>query len=202
MLTIGVDIDGVLSNFTQAARKLCQELFDGRPDDSLVQTGWGFDSIGISPEEENILWRKIDSIPNWWLTHDKLSDTSLLKPLCDKYRVIFITNRKDGTGLAIDKQSAEWLVRQFHIFHPTVLISNEKWPLAAALKLDWYIDDRPKNVSEVVEHHLKCKTVLMDATYNQDFKFPLRVKSFNEFATPLLEDVVQKGVYDSVTWSR
>ena len=201
MLTVGVDLDGVCGNFVSAARKLCQELFNGRPDDSLIQTTWAFSSLGITPEEENILWKKIDSIPNWWLTHDVMPDTSLLKPLCDKHRVVFITNRKDGTGIPVDKQSAEWLVRKFYIFHPTVLLSNEKGPLAKGLKLDWFIDDRPKNVEEVASYYPECKTVLLDTTYNQECKYPIRVKSFNEFARPLLEDVLQKRVYDS-NWSR
>src|SRR6266704_6953959 len=135
MLNIGVDIDGVLGAFVPAARKLCQELFDGRPDDSLVQRSWSFETLGITPAEESILWKRIDSIPNWWLTHDIMPNTSLLKPLCDKHRVIFITNRKDGLGLSVDKQSAEWLVRKFWIFYPTVLLSGEKGPLAKGLKL-------------------------------------------------------------------
>jgi len=130
-----------------------------------------------------------------------MPNTSLLKPLCDKHRVIFITNRKDGLGLSVDKQSAEWLVRKFWIFYPTVLLSGEKGPLAKGLKLDYFIDDRPKNVEEVAAYYPECKTVLLDATYNQECKYPVRVQSFNDFAVPLLEEVVQKRVYDT-NWSR
>ncbi len=201
MLNIGVDIDGVLGAFVPAARKLCQEMFDGRPDDSLVQRSWSFETLGITPEEEKVLWRRIDSTPNWWLTHDVLPETSLLKSLCDRHRVTFITNRKDGLGLPVDKQSAEWLQRKFGIFYPTVLLSNDKGPLVAGLKLHYFIDDRPKNIEEVYAYYPECKTVLLDTTYNQDCKYPVRVKSFNEFAKPLLEDVIQKRVYDS-NWSR
>jgi len=201
MLNIGVDIDGVLGAFVPAARKICKRLFNGRPDDSLVQRSWSFETLGITPEEENIMWREIDTIPDWWLTHDPMPETSLLKPLCDKHRVIFITNRKDGLGLPVDKQSAEWLTRTFHIFHPAVLLSGEKGPLAAGLKLDYFIDDRPKNVEEVVEDYPQCKTFLLDTTYNQDFQFQARVKSFNEFAQLIMYPVGKVGVYAS-NWSR
>jgi len=54
-LNIGLDVDGVISAFVPAARKLCKQLFNGRPDDALVQTSWAFDSLGITPEEENKL---------------------------------------------------------------------------------------------------------------------------------------------------
>jgi len=186
MLNVGVDIDGVLSNFVKAARILLKTMFNGRPKDSLIQTTWAFSSLGITTEEENQMWRKIDSIPNWWLGHEVLPNTDLLYSLCNKHRVIFITNRKDGTGRPVDKQSAMWLTEKFHLFHPIVLLSNKKGPLAKALKLDYYIDDRPKNVLEVVEFHPSCKTFLLDATYNQECIYTNRVKSFDEFAKRLL----------------
>jgi len=188
MLNVGVDIDGVLGNFTKAARKLCQELFDGRPKDSLIQTTWAFSSLGITAEEENQMWRKIDSIPNWWLGHEVLPNTDLLYSLCNKHRVIFITNRKDGTGRPVDKQSAMWLTEKFHLFHPTVLISADKGPLTKALKLDAYIDDRDKNINEVAASIGVDKTVMCRWPWEPEFQkyYPNYVLSFNEFAKRLL----------------
>lgn len=172
--------------FTKLARNLLKSMFDGKPDDSLIQTGWGFDSIGVTPEQEKLMWKKIDSIPNWWLEMETMPETNLLKPLCDKHRVIFITNRKDGTGIPVEKQSAEWLVRNFGIFHPAVLLSNEKGPLAKGLKLDAYIDDRDKNTWEVIHHSPSTQTYILDATYNQHVKDVPRVNTFNDFARKFL----------------
>lgn len=184
-LNIGVDVDGVLSAFVPAARKLCKELFNGRPDDSLIQTSWAFDSLGITKEEENILWRAIDNTPNWWLTHDRMSDTDFLPALAEKHRVVFITNRKDGNvGLPIETQTAEWLKKNFALYNPMVTISDNKGPLAAGLKLDYFIDDRPKNVEEV--HQYIRKTALLDATYNQEFAYHWRVPTFDAFAKLIL----------------
>jgi uncharacterized HAD superfamily protein len=193
-LNIGIDVDGVLADFTTAARKVCQELFDGRPDDSLVQTTWAFESLGITKEEENILWKELDSRKNWWLESlYKLPNTNLLMPLYEKHRLIFITNRKDGKNPAswpIELQTAEWLRRQFHIYHPNVIISDNKGPLMDGLKLDYFIDDRPKNVQEAVEaidpQHQATLPVLLAATYNRDYMYPYQVSSFNEFADVIL----------------
>ncbi len=189
MLKVGVDIDGVLANFTASARTLCKELFNGRPDDSLIQTTWAFESLGITKEEESLLWRKIDSIPNWWMTLKPEMDAWLINNLChdSNYRVVFITNRKNGTGLGVDIQSAYWLEDNFELSHANVVISDDKGPVAKGLGLDYYIDDRPKNVSEVAAAAPNCKTFLKKATYSTTFDYPNRISSFNEFAKIILE---------------
>ncbi|SRR6266550_1575267 len=187
-LNIGLDVDGVISDFTSAARKLCKQLFNGRPDDSLIQTSWAFDSLGITPEEENILWRKIDSIPNWWLGHTPMPYTDMLPQLCDKHRVIFITNRKDGTGWPIEDQTKIWLKRNFGIVNTNVVISDRKGPTAVGLKLDYFLDDRPRNVEEVFESSIDTKTYLYNTTYNQECKGIDRVTGLNHFIYIVGED--------------
>lgn len=185
-LNIGVDVDGVLSNFTKAARTLCKEMFDGRPDDSLIQTSWAFDSLGISKQEENIMWRKIDSLENWWMGNERMPDTSLLTNLCMAHRVIFITNRKDGLGWPIEVQTAEWLRRNFWLHNPNVVISDDKGAVAKGLKLDYFLDDRTKNIMDVVRDYPQCTSVLRADTYNTECTHPIRVSTFNEFAARLL----------------
>jgi 5'(3')-deoxyribonucleotidase len=180
MLKIGVDIDGVLADFLAKARTLLKEMC-GKPADDLIQTGWGFDSLGITKEEERQFWDKLDTIPNWWYDLPKMPGTDTIKRLCDKYRVIFITNRKDGTGMPVDVQSAAWLQWTFGINYPTVLLSDDKGPLARALKLDWFIDDRPKNVEEVRVSSPLTRTVLYRTSYNTEYAHLDCVKTFDEF---------------------
>ncbi len=187
---IGVDIDGVLANFTQAAREVCKKWFDGRPNDNLVQTGWGFDSLGITPEEEKWMWKVIDKTPDWWLDLRCLPNTCRLGQLDDTHRVVFITNRKDGhVGMPIEWQSAHWLKTKFKIEFPTVLISDDKGPLVKALKLDYYIDDRDKNVREVLQAAPECKTYMCKWPWKPEFQegFPRSVENFDEFAKIILE---------------
>ena len=180
-LNIGLDVDGVISAFVPAARKLCKQLFSGRPDDALIQTSWAFDSLGITPEEENKLWRRIDTIPNWWLDHKPMENTDLLPQLCEKHRVIFITNRKDGTGWPIEDQTKVWLKRNFGLNNTNVIISDRKGPVALGLKLAYWLDDRPKNVLEVIAASPETRSFLYDATYNQECLGVDRVSSLNDF---------------------
>lgn len=185
-LNIGVDVDGVLSDFTSSARKLLKELFNGKPSDDLIQTSWAFDSLGITPEEESWMWKRIDTIPNWWLNHGKMPHTDLLPQLCEKHRVIFITNRKDGAGWPIEDQTKIWLKRTFGVVNTNVIISDQKGPVAKGLKLDYFIDDRPKNYKEVYDESPATMAYLLDATYNQECQGAARARSFNEFARMIL----------------
>lgn len=188
-LTIGVDVDGVLGNFTGAARHICRKLFNGRPAEDAVQTDWGFDSLGMTKDEEDQMYRFIDTQYDWWLELPVLANTDLLRSVCDEHKVIFITNRKSGLGLPVEEQTKAWLYWNYHILHPTVLVSNDKGPLCKALGLDYFIDDRDKNVREVSEAIGQQKVIMNRWPWQPEFqKFhPYWVHNFNEFAFPLLQ---------------
>lgn len=187
-LNIGVDVDGVLSDFTGGARKLMKQMFNGRPADDLVQTTWAFESLGINAQEERQFWNKVDTIPNWWMNLGTLNvDHGLLHALNNKHRVIFITNRKDApVGYPIEEQTKIWFKRCFGLFNPTVIISDNKGPVALGLKLDYFIDDRPKNYIDVRDGSPLTATFLLDTTYNRE-QLALRIASFNAFAKMILE---------------
>lgn len=185
---VGIDVDGVIANFTQAARETMKSLFGGRPDDTLVQTTWAFESLGITKEEENVFWRFVDNTPNWWLGHRAMPHTLALRELTTNHRCIFITNRKDGTGMPIEVQTASWLRTHFGIDDPNVVISDNKGPVAEGLNLDYFIDDRDRNVYSVVEYSPDTRTYLCSATYNQNIYPPEIniVPNFDAFARTII----------------
>jgi 5' nucleotidase, deoxy (Pyrimidine), cytosolic type C protein (NT5C) len=184
---VGVDVDGVLSNFTLAARTLCKMLFNGKPSDDLVQTGWGFDSLGLTASEERLMWDTIDQCHNWWMDHQPLAGTNLLKLLCQNHRVTFVTNRKDGVGWPIEEQTQQFLRQNFQIYSPNVVISGDKGAVAKGLNLHYIIDDRDKNILDVVRDFPQCKSYLKRDTYNKHMaSYPLQVDTFDEFAKEIL----------------
>jgi uncharacterized HAD superfamily protein len=187
--TVAVDLDGVVADFTTAARNILKLLFNGRPDDKEVQLGWGFDSLGITDEEENRMWDIINATPNWWMYLKTMPNSDMLPQLCAEHKVIFVTNRKAETvGLPTELQSSLWLINKFGLQVPTVLLSSSKGPLLKELGVDYFCDDKPKNVESALAHHPNCNTYLINGTYNQEFeneKAP-RVYNFNEFAKGVL----------------
>lgn len=189
---IGIDVDGVLCNFLKGARETWKPLLGGRPDDSLTQTGWDFDGLGISKEEKTLLWKTIDATPDWWRALEVLPETDFLPVLTMEHRCIFITNRKDGEGDPIEVQTQKWLIQNFNIENPVVIISDKKGPIADGLKLDFFIDDRPKNVEEVVLSAPACETYLYHTTYNLDCQVG-RMYGFDMFAKYVLRKGVENG---------
>jgi 5'(3')-deoxyribonucleotidase len=178
-LKIGIDLDGVCADFLSSAYAEGRKLFN-KPAEGAIQTGWGFETIGITNEETKQLWDVIDAIPNWWMELAKLPDTETLNYICQEHLVYFITNRKEGSGFPIELQSALWLVENHGIIMPTVLVNPKKGPLAKALALDYFIDDNTSNCTDVASSIGTDKVFIKDATYNQDSQMQ-RVKNLDEF---------------------
>lgn len=185
---VGIDIDGVLSNFVGGARKLFERLLVREIEDDPI--GWDFPNWNLSKDDWNLFWKTIDNTPNWWLTLEPLPDTDFLPVLCGEHRCIFITNRKDGTGLPIEVQTQQWLIKHFNLENPNIIISDNKGPIANGLKLDFYIDDRPKNVLEVIEAAPNCETYLYHATYNTECEVE-RMFGFDMFAKYILRKEIE-----------
>lgn len=179
-MRIGLDVDGVLADFTGGARKILKSLFD-KPSDDMVQTSWDFDSLGITPEENARLWSVIRATPNWWGTLNRLEGSYSLGAAYLKHELFFVTSRMDTGGVSATKQTANWLHNVHGIEYPTVIVSFDKGPIIRDLALDYFIDDRDVNLYNCRKHHPDCKVYLKDMSYNQHVQDISRVKDVNDF---------------------
>lgn len=182
---IGVDCDGVLADFTQGFRSLSKRMFN-KPDDSVVQTEWGFGSVGISEIEESAVWEVIRATTDWWLTLERMPDTLLLPRLCQEHNVSFVTSRVRTAGHSVREQTAMWLQKRFGIAGAKVVISHEKGQAATKLALQYMIDDKPSNLDSVIAAVPTCRTILSNMPYNQECIAHPRVDHFDDFASLLL----------------
>lgn len=175
-MRIGVDIDGVLADFnTPFIERVIQvtgkDLFPPRPFD--IPT-WNYpEHYGYTTVETSLVWDSITSDPWFWGGLPAYDTTALDlevldRQVCKGHDLYFITSRP---GLAAKYQTERWLRNQYNQLQSrpsmfTVLISSAKGLCAAALKLDYYIDDRSENITDV-EHCTDATAVfLMDRPWN------------------------------------
>lgn len=186
---VGCDLDDVLADFIKKFMEVAAKKYGVDP--NLRPTSWEWDNVEMTADMVNGTWSEILDTPDWWETLDVEAgaDATQLHRVNNKTRLIFPTARAICKGRGVEVQSARWLYESFDLMWPTVIVANDKGPLAAALKYDYFLDDRPKNCVEVKQASPKTKVFLKDATHNQGVILPEipRVQNFNEFARIVLE---------------
>lgn len=194
---VGCDLDDVLANFIGKFMEIAHQLYGVNP--ILRPTSWEWDDINMTSDMVTGVWQVIFNTPEFWT---KLSIQPGVSPdkvtlLNAKVKLFFPTARALVVGEDVGVQSAHWLSNKFGLSFPTVIVSNEKGPLAAALKYDYFVDDRPKNCIEVKKARPECRVFMNNASHNQsfdlsDYDIP-RVANFDEFADIVLAEIQSEG---------
>lgn len=189
-MRIGIDLDGVLGDFIGSFFEVSRRVV-GKPEVGIsTSTSWDFKDI-MTKEEVSKTWEAVKNTRNFWLNlkREKGVTSQNLRRMAKTNDLVFITARAQTKGYSVQQQSAAWLALEFALKWPTVIEEDNKGPLAAALHLDYFIDDRPENCLEIQSTVPKCKVYLKSLPHNADFKAwkgITRVETFNEFATIVL----------------
>lgn len=192
-MKIGIDMDDVCADFQTSYVTLLNKLF-GKPPLGTAPTDWAGSNLQLTFEETAQSWAEVAKVKNFWSSLKPLATFDaetirLLHTLVQEHDVFFVTNRFDTPGASPMKQTKYWLYVNAYIQAPNVLIAKDKGPMASVLQLDAFIDDRPKNLIDVLEARPKAKIYLADSSHNQDFndpRFP-RVRDLKEFLKLILE---------------
>lgn len=188
---IGCDLDDVLADFIKRFMEIAAKQYGIDP--TLRPTSWEWDGLEMTADRVDGTWETVLHTPNFWETLEVIPgvDRQAVRDLDAHTKLYFPTARAVlHGGIDVGKQSARWLENNFGLRFPTVFVSAEKGPLASALKYDYFIDDRPKNLVEVKKAHPACKVFLQNASHNASFENPPdmpRVSSVNEFVNIVLE---------------
>ena len=185
-MKIGIDLDDVTANFIDVFMKMSYEKF-GRPALGTKPIDWEWSNAELSREEIGSLWVDVSNSLNFWENLPRDPGASVigmhkLKHIADLF---FITARAETKGESTQFQSARWLDYNFALTYPTVIVDKNKGPIAAALGLNYFVDDRPKNCLEIKEAVPECEVFLKRACHNLDYAAPEWMKvvdSFDEFA--------------------
>jgi hypothetical protein len=189
---LGIDVDDVLADFISKHREVCQALY-GRPEGTIIPCDWNFSNYKLTPEEHRRVWLKIQTTKDFWLRLGKKSGTESLKWIRPvDADMFFISSRVPSRGLPIEIQTIKWLVNNYEIDHPTVIIADglDKGEIAHALRLDAFIDDRDKNCLQVKAALPSCRVFIKESGHNLDFENKAagieRLPDFNAFHTAVL----------------
>lgn len=165
---IGIDIDGVLANFTYPVAELASQMFGLEVSGYAKTWNWMRD-YGVTGDKEKQLWGYLQAHPSWWGSLPALEGAETCLRILDAHSfyadVYFITSRP-GDGM---KAASEGWLRMHGYTKPTVLIVNGlKGPVAKALGLDFFVDDRPENVKDVLDQKIE-QTWIVDRPWNQGY---------------------------------
>jgi hypothetical protein len=158
-LRIAFDMDGVLADMESALVEHAEGLFGadestaGAPAEAPDVVAPVVAKLRITPRQERRLWERVESIENFWesLTEIESGAVARLYALSveQRWEVIFLTKRPATLGATAQIQTQRWL--EAHGFaRPSVyVVQRSRGQIAAALALDFVIDDRPENCLDV-----------------------------------------------------
>jgi 5'(3')-deoxyribonucleotidase len=100
------------------------------------------------------VWAAIEATPDFWTTLKPL-DPSAVKRIKDMmlqhgWEVFFITQRPRTAGESVQRQTQRWLVKQGFDWPSVLVMPGSRGKAAAALHLDYLVDDSPKNCVDVI----------------------------------------------------
>src|SRR4029077_2255526 len=119
-----------------------------------------------STRHRDRVWRAIEATPNFWTTLKPLEEGAVrrLYQLTGQlnWEVFFVTQRPMTAGGTVQWQTHAWLVE--HGFHtPSVIpLSGGRGKAAAALRVDYLIDDTPQNCVDVLSDSSTRAILLVD----------------------------------------
>jgi uncharacterized HAD superfamily protein len=192
-IRIGIDIDGVLADFSTAFSTLGVSLgLTNRIISADEQPTWEFQW------KVDKAWNVVNTAVNWWETLPALitaDDVSDINELLMQHQVYFLTNRRDSTmpyNRNVAEQTRNWLKGAGIMPHLGIVLAEpNKAELAKALHLDVVLDDSPANLQDFLEAGVYG--VKMKRPYNAGCPAAAEVEDIEQFYC---------GLADFYTWSR
>jgi 5'(3')-deoxyribonucleotidase len=112
------------------------------------------------------VWRTIEATPNFWTTLKPLENGAVkrLYQLTGElnWEVFFITQRPATAGGTVQWQTHKWLVEQGFNTPSVIPLSGGRGKAAAALRVDYLIDDTPQNCVDVLSDSSTRAILLVD----------------------------------------
>jgi phosphoglycolate phosphatase-like HAD superfamily hydrolase len=104
--------------------------------------------------ERDVVWDAIRQTEDFWLSQRPLEDGAVRRlyeaSVTHGWEVSFVTQRPRTEGQTVQRQTQQWLVREGFEMPSVLTLRGGRGKAAAALELDFLLDDYPKNCVDVV----------------------------------------------------
>lgn len=174
---VGVDVDGVLSDFTSPCLKIASEI-NGRVMTEADITSWDLDSL-VPPDLVKEMWSRMAHMGcrDFQVLPGALEGMERLKEIADIY---IVTAHMSGSKTwSHDRE--EWLMEHFKIPSHKVVHTKAKYIFTG----EYLIDDKPQNIDEWAKEHTDKNPILWLQCYNLNHSFDdsinHRVKRINNW---------------------
>jgi 5'(3')-deoxyribonucleotidase len=176
-LRIAFDMDGTLADLSAAYAAVEERLFGSanadheqpEPEEREIEQKTEPERRSqrrYSAYHRERVWQTIEETPNFWTTLKPLEDGAV-KRLYEltgehNWEVFFITQRPATAGGTVQWQTHKWLVEQGFLTPSVIPLSGGRGRAAAALKLDYLVDDTPQNCVDVLSDSSARAILLVD----------------------------------------
>ena len=154
-MRVAFDLDGVLADFAGAYGAIARRRLPPPANSVLGLSEAGPSDGAASPAVERRIWRDIASTENFWTTLDPL-EPDLIASVHDRavrggWDTFFVTQRPATAGDSVQRQTQRWLADQGFPLPSVIVHRSSRGQLAAALELDFLVDDTVAQCVDVLE---------------------------------------------------
>src|SRR3984893_2122716 len=127
---------------------------DTSASDDAVHLEPSLPALRLTTRQQRRLWRHIASIDNFWETLKEIEPGSIARLAVlatdRRWETIFLTKRPASAGATAQVQTQRWLESKGLSLPSAYVVQGSRGRIAAALALDFVIDDTPENCLDVV----------------------------------------------------